>query len=581
MQAQVRIVVFAFVFIFVYSLGYSIFVWLKSRPIKPQPLPLRVVKWTSAIEVDEVYSVDLDGDGCAELFTRDSQNRIWWAKWTGKQPSFESMPIPSGSWVSLPYWPEPPAQLLAIMENNRLWLVARFGNTWEKVHIPVMPVKITHPMLGKPQVSMPGMAPHSILINAMVRLLDLDGDGKANDVLILKEPRRVEWWRREGDGKIKLRDSLYLPKPYVYLNLEDGTTWKQCELQRTYSLEHGFISVENGKLRWKGSFAERIRWMNADIDGDGKKDHIEQWVWRNGRRELFIQFTEGGLKVLALPPECSVFVDDFDADGKSEILVREPSSTSYRVKLTLWQYDRGRDVWIHRSKDFVPAGHRIILPNAPFLEGSLTTDKKGSLTIDKTESGECFLLASVKQGDHARMERWSWVGKDWQSQLIATLPELESEEDFLFVIWTGNGLIVVEERGLPPETVSFRRSVREALELIGFKSLSKRPIPFPPSRIWGWDLQRHRWLLLGYALADNKSGGHWMDIPLSNKGELGIIWLSLNSINVGRFKKGIWQAGRLIEPLDYQKVRTTVLWDGRRYWTVLYDGKNFVAFTVD
>lgn len=74
MQAQVRIVVFAFVFIFVYSLGYSIFVWLKGRPIKPQPLTPRVVKWTSAIEVDKVYSVDLDGDGCAELFTRDSQN---------------------------------------------------------------------------------------------------------------------------------------------------------------------------------------------------------------------------------------------------------------------------------------------------------------------------------------------------------------------------------------------------------------------------------------------------------------------------------------------------------------------------
>lgn len=113
----------------------------------------------------------------------------------------------------------------------------------------------------------------------------------------------------------------------------------------------------------------------------------------------------------------------------------------------------------------------------------------------------------------------------------------QSLEDFLFVIWTGNGLIFVEERGLSSETVSFRRSVREALELIGFKSLSKRPMPFPPSRIWSWGLQRHRWLLLGYALADNKSGGHWMDIPLGNKGELGVIWLSLNNINVGRFKK--------------------------------------------
>lgn len=335
--------------------------------------------------------------------------------------------------------------MLTIMENNRLWLVARFGNTWEKVHIPFMPVKVTLPMLDIPR----------ILVNEIVRLLDLDGDGKANDVLILKEPRRVEWWQREGDGKIKLRDSLYLPKPYVYLNvyrnLEDGTTWKQCEL-RTYSWEPGFICVENRKLRWKGSFAKGIRWMNADIDGDGKKDHIEQWVWRNGRRELFIQFKDGRLKVLALPPEvlalspevlalppeCGVFVNNFDADGKSEILVREPSSMSYRVRLTMWQYDRGRDVWIQRSKDFVPAGNCIILPNAPCPEGSLTIDKKGSftiaetgsLTINKTESGECFLLVSVKQGDHAKIERWSWVGKDWQSQLIATLPELESEKDF-------------------------------------------------------------------------------------------------------------------------------------------------------
>jgi hypothetical protein len=547
MQVQVRIVVFTFVFVFAFSLAYSVFVWWKSRPIKPQPLPLKVVKWTSAIEFERVCPVDLDGDGRTELLAQDRQKRTWWARWTGKQPSFEPVPIPSGDLAYLPNWPESPAKLIALLENNRIWLVTRFGNTWEKVCIPVK------------------------VIPPMDCLFDLDCDGEVNDAVILREPKRIEWWRREKNGKIKLHDSLNLPKPYEFVNL-GGTTWRQCELIPPLG-EHGFISVKHGKLCWRESFAKFVCWMNADIDGDGKKDHIEQWKWRNGRRELVIQFTGGGLKVLALPSEGSVLVDDFDADGKSEILVRE-STTDDRVRLTMWQYDRERDMWINKSKELVLAWYYIISPNAPFPEGSIA--------MDKTEGDKRSLLISVIHGDHIRLERWSWVGKDWQSQLIATLPELEAKEGNVFVIWIESGLAIVEERNPTSWLKDFHYLVREALDLIGFKSLSKRPIPFPPSQIWGWDFQRHRWLLLGCAFADERERRQWIVTPFGNKGELAIVWWSLpKSVNVGRFKNGVWEAIRLTETLEFEATKTTVLWDGKRYWTVLHDGKNFVAFTAD
>ena len=294
---------------------------LRDRPIKPQPLPLKTVEWKFPSKVNWIASVDLNADGRSELLVEDENKRLWWAEWNGKKPSFEPVPIQTPRLVYHLFG----EQIFAAAESNSLLLVTRSNNKWQKV-------RITAKSLAK----MP-------MYREVARILDLDSDGNDNDALILTDFQTLEWWQRKRNGKLALRDRLKLPKRCDCLWSAESLEWVGCDLMLSGFSNHAFISVEKGKLLWKGAFALQFRWTDADIDGDGTKDRVEWMKRHNKKEELFVRFADGKVQALELPEECSVTVRDIDGDGQAEIFVSnftQAEHNQWRRELTLWRFDR-------------------------------------------------------------------------------------------------------------------------------------------------------------------------------------------------------------------------------------------------
>lgn len=584
MRKQSLLLIFTFAFVFAYGLFYTVIARLKASPIKFHPLPLEIVEWTSKFQVKGAFVVDLDADGRGELLVEDKQGQLWWAKWDGKEPTFERVPFSPKEFIWTHDWRRL-FQLIVATESNNLWLITRSGNSWEKVCIPIKD-------LPPPPISW--------FIGDRASLLDLDGDGKYNDVLVLRDMRKLEWWQRRENGRIELKDRLNLPRECERLDTIKGQ-WKGCVLKLTliplppgsvsllppsalpsvpppqhppsFTRSYAFVSAEKGKLRWKGAFAENVAWIDADIDGDGRKERIERWKWRNGKIELFVQFANGELQVLTLPQQAYALIEDLDDNGQSEILVYDYTKNE-SVGVILWQFDREERKWHQKRKEFISARVHSFSPSSPY--GS-------SIVLDKPKSSDWSLLITTKHGDRFQLERWRASESGWQSESVAVLPDPETEEnwlvkkeDCLSVIWTGHGLMVVERRlHLRDLRIFFRRALIE----IGLKFLEDHPLPSPPSRIWGWQPQKQRWLLLGYVLA-YETGDLWQPTLLGSGRELAIIWLSSpDSVNVGAFRNSFWHVNKLTNSLDWQNTWRTLLWDGSQYWTILHDDRNFVAFT--
>jgi hypothetical protein len=186
--------------------------------------------------MDFFRSVDFDADGRSELVVRDKKGRWWWAEWDGRKPSF--IPVPTAR--PYPYIPFD-GQMFAANEGNSLWLVTRPNNKWQKVQIT-----------AKSFVRMP-------MYHEVVKISDLDSDGNVNDALILTDFQTLEWWQRQKSGKLVFRDRLKLPKPCdTLIQAWAFHEWVACVLRLANSTKTAFISLEKGRLRWKGSFAYKF-----------------------------------------------------------------------------------------------------------------------------------------------------------------------------------------------------------------------------------------------------------------------------------------------------------------------------------
>ncbi len=156
----------------------GLFVSLKDRPIKPKPLPLKTVEWTFPSKVNWVAPVDFDANGRSELVVEDENRQLCWAEWDGKKPSFEPMPIqtpkavryPSRFWTRQSFVVDKLDQIFVAAEGSSVCIVTRSENGWQKV-------LATTKTLHSAGQSMYGVA----------TVLDLDGEGNANDVLVLTD----------------------------------------------------------------------------------------------------------------------------------------------------------------------------------------------------------------------------------------------------------------------------------------------------------------------------------------------------------------------------------------------------------
>jgi len=279
-------------------------------------------------------------------------------------PITRSVYYPSWFWARLD-------QVFVAVENNSVRIVTRSENEWQKV---LVTTKTLH------------SAGQSIYEVAKVH--DLDVDGNANDALVLTDFQTLEWWQRQKNGRLVLRDQLKLPKRCSYLlRWEEALGWVGCGLMLYGFPNLAFISMEKGKLRWIGSFAFRFLWTDADIDGDGAKDRVEWMKRHNKKEELFVRFADGKVQALELPEECSVTVRDIDGDGQAEIFVSnftQAEHNQWRRELTLWRFDRKTRQW-HRWRNETVYGLRTLSLQTLF-----------GMAVEKSKSSDWSLLTVTK-----------------------------------------------------------------------------------------------------------------------------------------------------------------------------------------
>ncbi|MFA0735518.1 MAG: hypothetical protein OGMRLDGQ_002018 [Candidatus Fervidibacter sp.] len=551
-------------FLLIFGVVAGLIVRLRDRPIKPQPLPLKTVEWKFPSKVNWIAPVDLDADGRSELLVEDENKRLWWAEWNGKKPSFEPVPIQTPSIVLRhPFWAWEKRTFIATeldpifvdVKTDFVRIITRSENKWQTVRITAKP------LVRK-------------AINGVVGILDLDGDGSANDVLILSDFQTLEWWQRQRSGKLVRRDRLKLPKPYELYRLRTTLGWKSCALWLPGSI--AFASMEKGSLLWKGESAQKFFWTDADVDGDGAKDRVEWVEWHNGKQELFVCFASGEVKALKLTERCNVAVRDLDDDGQAEIFVydfTQVKRNQWRKELTLWRFDRKTRQWQCWSAE-IPV--KLSLLSGQFLFG---------MALDKHKRGEWRLLAVTERGNRLQVECWRLGETGWQSEIVAVLPKVNGEPYRSAAIWTGRDLLFVEDQN-PKWCKTVREGIstlgQEIFKLVGWKTLADAPIIFLPHRIWGWHPEKRRWILLGHALSTPSNyEGHWTVTRIGSGNEVAIVWWSApQKVHIGLFRNGVWRVGDIGEDFDHRNSRIVPLHDGSRHWVVLNEGEKFLAATI-
>ncbi len=534
------IVLFAFQFLLV------VIVWWQNRPVTHCPLPLKQVTWELPSDLS-LAVVDLDANGKDDLLMVDQKGHLWWSEWTGEPPRFE--PIPVSHLISFTI----SSQIIVAKTGKSECLITRSGNQWHK----------------------------QIVTALNARVDDLDGDGQNNDVLLLTTPKTLEWWQRTKDGKFLRRDQLTLPKHYnsmvVGIVVGGGyEVWNRLSLHGLNS--QGFVCLENMRLRWKGAFVNNLMWKDADLDGDGKADHLEFWRWRDNRCELVINFANGKCQVLKLPSLFygPPFITDVDGDRRAEILFMEGPHESLRLRLFRFDLKRQKFLeWVSPTINVMLVGEELFY------------------SLLQQNNPNWSLLLTVKRGNYWQVERW-WVSeKGWQSELVTVLPKVVSSKgDGVMEGWSvyqiGKVLLLVERREHPKWRRKFQDLFRDLCFKIGL-NVAFGEYQIPHRRLWVWDEKKHRWLVLGYALpeiARDDVFREWVDlVKLGSNEEFAILWWSsYSTAHIGRFHNSVWQTINLNVPLQFP----INLWDGERYWAIFcYEpididvkGKRWIAVTL-
>lgn len=249
--------------------------WLICSINKPTQPKFHEIRWQAPTPINWIFQCDLDGDKSDEVLT-ESGGKWWWLR-----PSLEGWKA-----TQLPVKDAAPNAIYAIYkplhfgtlawdENNSLCFVC-YRNGWRQQKL------LDAPVLD-------------------FIWLDVDSDGRVNDVLVLK--RKNLWWFRISDnGRVIVQDKRKAPPQVSLFWL---ASWSK----------QGKLVVSS---KW-----QRAKVHDLDWDGDGIPEvvHFRPINW--GRDELMVHFSSTKTqKRFVLPkltsPIC-MNVADIDGDGQKEL----------------------------------------------------------------------------------------------------------------------------------------------------------------------------------------------------------------------------------------------------------------------
>jgi len=196
--------------------------FLLSRTEKKEQPKLHEIRWEAPKEIVRVFKCDLDGDGNEEVVTALKDGEHWWLRPSLKGWRAIKMPV---KWdVSLLPFPQLHLGMLACDENKSLCLLY-YRNGWQ-----------FHKILDAP-------------IDGHIEA-DVDGDGKVNDVLVLKSAN-LHWFQIDDNGNVVLKDKRKVPPGF---SLFSPNFWSE---RGKLVIKPGWLRIQHPDLDWDGDGISR------------------------------------------------------------------------------------------------------------------------------------------------------------------------------------------------------------------------------------------------------------------------------------------------------------------------------------
>ena len=508
-------------------------------------VPIRIKQITWVVPAGHGWldggDIDLDKDGNGEVIVESSEH-CWWLRIEGDRWVAEEMPVKNLTGID---YAERLETALPVIQNGRLLLLRKRGQwVWQRVAENVKDAIVT----------------------------DLDGDGKWDDLIVLKlHPRcQVIWFEVDFEGCAHFRDAVSFPKP------SHNNIWLSDREQAVEVMNGNYtVWVWDGRLRGdKGSWILK----REDLNGDGKDDLIRmKKEWQRSLVQIVANLSGQGEEVSLTSKKLwlrdQIHFGDLNGDGRKELLALGdfgyfPSLFRFWIKGHKWMWEQIR----------VGAGREFA--------GTIRVKNRDWLLLWNDNQGKLVALWREKSG---------WKRKTWRFRVTrwSTLhyPIVKQDDKGWFLVMTRIQSL-------------YKHPFWERWLQIA-ERLRQNKVPVPPfllpameerfHQVWRWDerklfwkleqpIHENDWLL---RIAKQVANSCYLDcvaaIDLDKDGvDEKLIydnhtgWCGYLAVKVGR----LWKQWRIVPLWEKQHFPIVILEQKGRAWIVALDYETRVGGSI-